>query len=142
LGISKQSHFKAANGGVQIGRLVAAAAAKAADQESYAESHSGCCIWTLLDRCTKKIISLAGTVANGFRGTGGCVFGLTVKILHGPFHLLCLAMELAFHVSGSPPISFLDLTAKVFGGTGQPIFIRESILHNCKSSGRHLGTVP
>jgi hypothetical protein len=135
-----ESHDRA--GFIDIGRLVAVAAAKAADQESYAESYSCCCIGTLLDCCTKKILGFAGALANGFRGAGGCVLGLTVQVLYGTFHLGCLALELAFHISGSPPISLLDLAAKVFGGAGPPIFIHESILHRLQIQRLRQAAVP
>jgi hypothetical protein len=105
------------------------AVAKTADEKSYAQSQRCRRVRALLDRLTNKIFDLAGALADDLRGVGGRILGLAVQVLNGAFYLARLALQLAFQISGRPSGRLLDLTAKIFGGARQPIFIHDSILY-------------
>src|SRR6266481_4078776 len=107
--------------------LVVGAAAEAANQVSYAEGNGGSRVRTLLYGCTHEVVGLAGAFADGFRGSGRRFLRLSVDILQSTLRLLCLALELRFHVAGGSSESFFDLATKVLGVTGKAIFIHGRI---------------
>src|SRR6266446_8594420 len=107
--------------------LIVGAAAEAANQVSYGEGHRGSRVRTLLDGCTQEVVGLAGAFADGFRGGSRRFLRLSVDILQSTLRLLCLALELRFHVAGGSSESFFDLATKVLGVTGKAIFIHGRI---------------
>ena len=71
-----------------------AAAAKPANQVSYAEGNGGGRVWALLNGGAKVVLSPGGAFANSFHGIRRRLLHLSVDILRGPFNLFCLALKL------------------------------------------------
>src|SRR5262245_41101195 len=115
------------NGPNVVGLVVAVA--KTADEESDTQSQRCRRVRALLDRPADEIFDLAGVLANGLRGVGGRILGLAVQVLNGAFHLARLALQLAFQISSRPSGRLFGLTAKIFRGAHQSIFIHGSILY-------------
>src|SRR5439155_1215254 len=67
--------------------------------------------------------SLAASFADGFRCLGRGLLRLAVYLLKRPFHLLCLTLDLRFHITGRSSESFLHLSTNVFGSPAEAIFI-------------------
>src|SRR6516162_8433615 len=103
--------------------LVVDATAEAANQVSYGEGHRGSRVRALLYGCTQEVIGLAGGFADGVR-RGRCRFlRLSVDVLQSALRLLCLPLQLGFHVAGRASESLFHLAAKVLGVAGQAIFV-------------------
>jgi hypothetical protein len=81
----------------------------------------------MLYGCTQEVVGLAGAFADRFRGGSRRFLRLSVDILQSTLRLLCLALELRFHVAGGSSESFFDLAPKVLGVTGKAIFIHGRI---------------
>src|SRR5215467_1115620 len=80
--------------------LVVDAAAEAANQVSYGKRHCGSRVRALLYGRTQEVVGLAGGFADGVGRSRRRVLCLSVDILQSTFRLLCLALELGFHVAG------------------------------------------
>src|SRR5215471_19017892 len=93
--------------------LVVGAAAEAANQVSYGKRHCGSRVRALLYGCTQEVVGLAGGFADG--------------VGRSRRRLLCLALELGFHVAGCASESLFHLVAKVLGVAGQAIFVHGRI---------------
>src|ERR1700745_2894228 len=110
-------------GARQFAILVVDATAEAANQVSYGEGHRGSRIRALLYGCTQEVIGLAGGFADGVRRRRCRLLRLSVDVLQSPLRLLCLSLQLGFHVAGRASESLFHLAAKVLGVTGQAIFV-------------------
>src|SRR5258708_19668463 len=111
--------------------LVVGAAAEAANQVSYGKRPCGGRVRALLYGCTQEVVGLAGGFADGVGRSRRRVLCLSVDILQSTFRLLCLALELGFHVAGCASESLFHLAAKVLGVAGQPIFFLGLIPSPC-----------
>src|SRR6516225_3701350 len=107
--------------------LVVDATAEAANQVSYGEGHRGSGVRALLYGCTQEVVGLAGGFADGVGRGRRRVLRLSVDILQSTFRLLCLALELGFHVAGCASESLFHLAAKILGVAGQAIFVHGRI---------------
>src|SRR5258708_39971533 len=113
--------------------LVVDTAAEAANQVSYGKRHCGSRVRALLYGCTQEVVGLAGSFADGVGRSRRRVLRLSVDILQSTFRLLCLALELGFHVAGCASESLFHLAAKVLGIAGQAIFVHGRIPSACRN---------
>src|SRR5258708_23199193 len=113
--------------------LVVDTAAEAANQVSYGKRHCGSRVRGLLYGCRQEVVGLAGGLADGVGRSRRRVLCLSVDILQSTFRLLCLALELGFHVAGCASESLFHLAAKVLGVAGQAIFVHGRIPSACRN---------
>src|SRR5439155_2953376 len=73
------------------------------------------------------VISSGSAFANSFCGIRRRLLHLSVDILQCTLRLPCLALKLAFYVSGSLSKSLFHLATKIFGITGKAILVHERI---------------